>query len=93
MRVKEKGRVVDQYLIYTIAHGYGDFTLWWKPKSKGYTFDIDAAGTYTKGEVDSIERTRGKDFGVPYHLVNSLPTQRIVLRENLPNRDQMEGLK
>ena len=38
-----------------------DFILWWRPESKGYTYDLNDAGLYTLEEAQAIIRIRNEE--------------------------------
>lgn len=42
-----------------------DYMLWWRPDSKGYTYDIRQAGLYTEAEARSICGIRGEEAAWP----------------------------
>jgi hypothetical protein len=51
------------YLIECIEHWRkGEPRLWWRPESKGYTWNVEEAGRYSEGEAASICTTiRSRD--------------------------------
>ena len=53
----------DDYLILCRAHTHG-YALWWRPKSAGYTNNLEWAGRYGRGEAEAIVRNsdRGEEM-------------------------------
>lgn len=47
---------MSHYIIAHIGHStkWSEHIHWWKPESKGYTFDIDRAGLYDLREAEAI---------------------------------------
>lgn len=49
------------FLIWSYQH-----TAWWRPGSRGYTWDIAKAGLYEKAEAEGIvENARGEEAMLP----------------------------
>ena len=70
------------YLILDVRQMNGDALLWWGPRNKGYTFDVDEAGRYTKTEAEAQRARRMSDFPVPAGGVMEC-TRRVVWRDEL----------
>lgn len=58
------------YIQHTKTYAY-DFILWWGKDQKGYYYDLDQAGTYTKEEADKIVALRGEEVAWPVELVRA----------------------
>lgn len=62
--------------------------LWWRPRRRGYTTDIQQAGRYSKEEAHSIYQIRGTDFPVPEGALGTqLMVRAVVTLEDGGNLD------
>ena len=54
---------MSEYYIRHVATPVGNSVLWWKPKSCGYTVDLNRAGKYSAEKAASIAAIRpGEDI-------------------------------
>ena len=60
-----------RFYIFSAKHTKAgdEFLMWWRPKSAGYTWNLDAAGVYDEGEAREIcEPSRGDCVAVPVEV-------------------------
>jgi hypothetical protein len=62
----------DGYYVFR-TEGSHDQAMWWRPNSRGYTFNLKEAGVYTKAQADEIDAgSHGEDWGVPVSDIDSM---------------------
>lgn len=63
----------DEYLVWSNEH-----RAWWRPKARGYTIYLKAAGRYTRDEAIMHSRARDQADGIlpelPVRLADVLAT-------------------
>lgn len=68
------------FFLRSVKHDYAgaEWVLWWRPESKGYTYDIQAAGRYTQKEANEIilDLSPGDTVAVPVADVLPLASTR-----------------
>lgn len=57
-----------KYYIQDTLACVGNCALWWRPKSEGYTTQLEEAGEYEEEEALRIERSRGSDRAIPVEV-------------------------
>lgn len=72
------------FLIESLEHGpIGNSRVWWRPRSCGYTTDLDDAGRYTEEQARRIvEGARGNEVAWPVELVETAASRHV--RSDLP---------
>ena len=53
----------------------GDSALWWRPEGKGYTVNLDEAGTYTAAQCRG---NRDTDRPVPVEIAMSVASTHVI---------------
>lgn len=73
-----------KFFIQSRRHAWsGDDAVWWRPKSAGYTRDVDQAGEYTEEEARArVDGCHGEDRMVPVEVARGIAV-RHVLAERL----------
>lgn len=56
-----------EYYVLDTSCIVGDCALWWRPRGRGYTTNLDEAGIYTGAEVAKLHRATDVPF--PYAVV------------------------
>ncbi len=69
----------------------GNSVIWWRPKSEGYTCNLDEAGKYSESEARSIVRCRPQEDSMwPVEQIDSI-AQRHVTSDSLWALRQTQG--